>query len=95
MVLAQGLGVGRGVVTAIGLFEAAAAALILLPRTIAVGALLGLLGMLGALFSHVTILGWSGNAAAEMWPLALLVAAASAFVLHMRRRELPLIGDRL
>ena len=39
----------------------------------------------GALFSHATKIGWSGNAAAEMWPMALLVLAAAIFVIIGRR----------
>ena len=51
--------------------------------------------MLGALFTHGTTIGFSGNAAAEMWPLALVVLAASSFVLIRRRRELPVVGSQL
>ena len=42
----------------------------------------------GALFTHATRIGWSGNAAAEMWPLALiaLVAAATVVVVRILRR---------
>ncbi len=82
MALADAMGVGRGVITVIGLVEATAVFLILLPRGRAVGALLGMLTMLGALFTHATTIGWSGNAAADMWPLALVVLAASSFVLR-------------
>ena len=85
MALAQALGVGRGVVTVIGLVELVAAVMILIPRKHIYGALLAAGAMLGALFSHATKLGWSGNAAAEMWPLALAVLAAAAFVLVVRR----------
>ena len=92
MALAEALGVGRGVVTLIGLVEIATVALILTPRMRAVGALLGVLAMVGALASHATRIGWSGNAAADMWPLALVVLAAAAFVLFVRRRELPGVG---
>jgi len=85
MALAQALGVGRGVVTLIGLVELAAAALILIPRRYIYGALLAAAAMLGALFSHATRIGWSGNAAAEMWPMALAVLAAAIFVILGRR----------
>ena len=94
MALAEALGVGRGVVTAIGLVEATVVLLILAPKTRAVGALLGGLAMSGALFSHIAVIGFSGNPAAEMWPLALLLLALSGFVLAARRNELPLIGGR-
>ncbi len=85
MALAEALGVGRGVVTVIGLAELAAAVLILIPRRHLYGALLAAAAMLGALFSHATRIGWSGNAAAEMWPMALAVLAAAVFVIIGRR----------
>ena len=95
MVLATALGVGRGVVTLIGLFELAAVVTILLPRLHAVGGLLAAATASGALFAHATKIGFSGNAAAEMWPLALVVLGASAFVLITRLRELPIVGSYL
>lgn len=85
MALAEALGVGRGAITLIGLVELAAALLILVPRRHTLGALLAAATMGGALFSHATKIGWSGNAAAEMWPLALVVLAASVFVIGARR----------
>lgn len=85
MALAAALGVGRGVIVSIGLVELSAAALILIPRRHALGAVLAALTMGGALFSHATRIGWSGNAAAEMWPLALVVLAAAVFVIIGRR----------
>jgi hypothetical protein len=92
MALAQALGVGRGVVTLIGLVEMAAVITILTPRLHAVGGLLGALTAMGALTSHAAVIGFSGSPVAEMWPLALIVLAASAFVLFARHRELPLVG---
>ena len=85
MALAEALGVGRGIVTVIGLVELASAVLILIPRRHVHGALLAAVAMLGALFSHATKIGWSGNAAAEMWPMALVVLAAAVFVIIGRR----------
>ena len=86
MALAEALAVGRGVVTAIGLVELAAAVLILVPRRHVYGALLAAVSMVGALFSHAARIGWSGNAAAEMWPMALVVLVAAVFVLVGGRR---------
>ena len=85
MVLAEAMGVGRGVITLIGLVELSAAALILIPRRHTLGALLAAATMGGALFTHATKIGWSGNAAAEMWPMALVVLAAASFVIAGRR----------
>ncbi len=95
MALANAMGVGRGVITMIGALEAAVVFLMLLPRGRAVGALLGVFTMFGALFTHATKIGWSGNAAAEMWPLAIAVLVAASFVLIGRRRELPIVGEKL
>jgi len=81
MVLADAMGVGRGVITLIGLVELSAAALILIPRRYTFGALLAAATMGGALLTHATKIGWSGNAAAEMWPMALLVLGAASFVI--------------
>jgi len=92
MALAQALGVGRGTITLIGLVEITAAISILVPRTRAIGGLIAALAMFGALGSHAAVLGWSGDAIAEMWPLALVVLAASLAVVTGRRRELPGIG---
>jgi len=86
MDLAVALGVGRGVVTVIALVELSAAILILVPRTRALGALLAAATMLGALFSHAVKIGWSGNAAADMWPLAIVALAAALLVLVATRR---------
>jgi hypothetical protein len=93
--LADALGVGRGVVAGIGLVELAALVLILIPRTRAVGALVAVGTMLGALFSHATTIGFRGSPTAEMWPLAVVVLAASGFVLWVTRGELPGIGAKL
>jgi len=85
MVLAEAMGVGRGVITLIGLVELTAAVLILTPRRHMLGGLLAAATMGGALFTHATKIGWSGNAAAEMWPMALVVLAAASFVIVGRR----------
>jgi hypothetical protein len=90
MALAEAMGVGRGVILSIGLVELAAVTLILVPRTHALGALLAAATMGGALFTHATKIGWSGNAAAEMWPLALVAFAAASVVgvvRFLRRRS--------
>ncbi len=92
--LADAMGVGRGVITMIGLVETAAFVLVLIPRGHAIGALLAVFTMLGALLAHATKIGWSGNAAAEMWPMAIVVLAVASFVLFVRRKELPVVGEK-
>ena len=92
MALAEALGVGRWAITLIGLVELSAATLILIPRRHVTGALLAALTMIGALIGHASRLGWSGNAAAEMWPLALVVLTAATFVVYGRRARLSVDG---
>ena len=80
-----------------GVVELVAASLLLHPRTAAVGALLSLGVISGAIFSHVTKLGIAIPAVGdhgELFALAVVVFAASAMVLAIRRRELPLVGSR-
>ena len=78
-----------------GVFELIAAALLLFPRTSAVGALLSLGVISGAIFSHLTKLGVALTEVGdrgELFALALVVFAGSAAVLFIRRRELPFVG---
>ena len=84
MALAEAMGVGRGIIVLIGLVELTAATLILIPRRHLLGGLLAAATMGGALFTHATKIGWSGNAAAEMWPLALMAFAAASSVVVSR-----------
>lgn len=78
-----------------GVFELVAAVLLLVPRAAAVGALLALGVISGAIFSHLTVLGVALTEVGdrgELFALALAVFAGSAAVLYLRRRELPLLG---
>ena len=78
-----------------GVFELVAAALLLFPRTVAVGALMSLGVISGAIFSHLTKLGIALTEVGdrgELFALALVIFAGSAAVLFIRRRELPFIG---
>jgi hypothetical protein len=84
MALAEAMGVGRGIIVLIGLVELTAATLILIPRRHLLGGLLAAATMGGALFTHATKIGWSGNAAAEMWPLAFVAFAAASSVVVFR-----------
>ena len=78
-----------------GVFELVAAALLLFPRTVAVGALMSLGVISGAIFSHLTVLGVALTEVGdhgELFALALVVFVGSAVVLFIRRRELPFVG---
>jgi hypothetical protein len=79
-----------------GAAELIAAILILIPPTTWLGAGLALVVMLGAIFSHLTILGIAVmNDGGLLFLLALAVAACSVVLLFLQRRRLPLIGAYL
>lgn len=81
-----------------GIAELAAVVLILVPRTVVYGALLSLLIMIGAVGGHVTRLGIAvtgpdgASDGGLLFGMAVTVLLASAAVLIIRRRELPVIG---
>ena len=76
-----------------GVVELIAAILLLVPSTITVGAALALAVIVGALASHLTILGIEVQGdGGLLFFLALTVFVASAAVLVIRRGEIPLIG---
>jgi hypothetical protein len=92
---------GRPAATAVGLAELACVVLLLVPRTAALGALLGLGVISGALFTHLTSLGLEvvDPATKEsdgglLFALALTVALGSLIVLTIRWRELPWLRRR-
>ncbi len=82
---------------ATGLAELAAGVLLLIPRTASVGAVLSMGIVSGAILSHLTLLGVAieeiGDGG-ELFMLALVVLVSSVIVAFIRRRELPLIGQR-
>jgi putative oxidoreductase len=79
-----------------GVVELIAAVLILIPRTIWAGALLALGVMVGAIVSHLTVLGVEvmGDGGL-LFALALIVFCASAVALASHRTQIPVIGRRL
>ena len=79
-----------------GVAELVVVFLLLVPRTAALGALLGLGVMAGAIGSHLTKLGIvvQGDGGL-LFGLACVVLAACATVLFLRRGDLPLVGARL
>lgn len=76
-----------------GLAELVASVLLLIPATAAIGALLALIIISGALVSHFTALGIvvQGDGGL-LFALALVVFFGSAGVLVLRRGQLPFIG---
>jgi uncharacterized membrane protein YphA (DoxX/SURF4 family) len=79
-----------------GVGELIAAILILIPRTTWLGAGLALAVMLGAIFSHLTVLGIAVmDDGGLLFGLALAVAACSVILLFLQRWRLPLIGAYL
>jgi hypothetical protein len=86
----------------VGAFEALAAVLLLAPKTHALGGLLGVGLMLGAIASHFGPLGIrteltvDGETSANpaLFFMAILFLALSALVVGLRRDELPVVGER-
>jgi hypothetical protein len=79
-----------------GVVELIASILLLLPGRTAVGALLALGMMSGAIFFHLTKLGLVvQDDGGLLFALAVVVWLASAFLLWVHRRTLPVIGPRL
>lgn len=79
-----------------GIAELIAAILILIPATTWLGAGLALAVMLGAIFSHLTVLGIVVmNDGGLLFCLALAVAACSVLLLFLQRRRVPILGAYL
>lgn len=72
----------------IGVLEALAAGLLLLPATVVYGAILTFLLMSGALMSHVTHLGFSGDMG-SLAVMALVVWGCSLALIWTHRTSLP------
>lgn len=81
-----------------GLVELIASLLLLIPRTVTLGALLALGTISGAILAHLTRLGIRLTAVGdngELFALALAVCFGSAAILFIHRRSIPLVGARL
>jgi hypothetical protein len=92
---------GRLAATAVGLAELLCVILLLIPRTAAVGAVLSLLVIGGALFTHLTSLGIAVKDPATgdsdgglLFGLAVTVAVGSLAILALRWRQLPLLPEQ-
>ena len=78
-----------------GVAELVASLLLLIPATASVGALMALGIISGAIVSHFTVLGIEVQGdGGTLFGLALAVFVGSLIVLWLRRRELPVIGNR-
>lgn len=93
---------GRPVATAVGFAELACAVLLLVPRTVVIGAVLSLGTIAGALASHLFVLGLvivdpvTGRGdGGLLFGLAVTVAVLSLAILALRRRELRVLVARL
>jgi DoxX-like family len=76
-----------------GIVELIAAILLLVPATVAVGAALALVVIVGAIVSHLTVLGIEVQGdGGLLFFLALTVFIGSAAILVLRRSEIPVIG---
>ena len=81
-----------------GVVELIASILLLMPRTAALGALLSLGTISGAIMAHLTRLGIAITPVGdkgELFALALAVFIGSALILLIRRRSIPVVGERL
>ncbi|MFG0253178.1 MAG: LPXTG cell wall anchor domain-containing protein [Phycisphaerales bacterium JB038] len=93
---------GRLGATAVGLMELVAVVLLLIPARAALGALLSLGVISGAIFSHLFVIGievvnpdTGAGDGGTLFVMALLIFALSATILFLRRRQLPLLGAKL
>jgi hypothetical protein len=80
-----------------GVVELIASVLLLVPRTVAIGALLSLGTISGAIMAHLTRLGIAltpVNDNGELFALALVVFVASAMILLIHRRGIPVVGEK-
>jgi putative oxidoreductase len=79
-----------------GVVESIAAILLLVPSTVAIGALLSLGVISGAIFFHLTKLGIEvQDDGGLLFGLAVVVFLASFVLLILHRKQLPVAGSRL
>ncbi len=80
----------------IGIFELIAGILLLIPKTIWLGASLTLGLMLGAIFIHITKIGIEvNNDSGVLFATAVITSLLASVVLINFRKQLPLIGHKL
>lgn len=79
-----------------GVAELIAVVLLLVPRTVVFGAILALGVIVGAIGSHLTVLGIDVKGdGGLLFALACVVFAGSVAILAIRRMSIPVIGPRL
>ena len=79
-----------------GVVELIAALLLLYPATITIGALLALGAIMGAIVSHLTVLGIEVQGdGGLLFVLAVVVFVSSTAILFLRRGEIPVLGTWL
>ena len=81
-----------------GVVELIASVLILLPRTVVLGAILSLGTITGAILAHLTQLGIKLTAVGdngELFALAVIIFVSSAVLVFLHRRTIPVIGEKL
>jgi hypothetical protein len=93
--LFETLGAGAYGRITLGVFEALAVVLLLVPRTAAVGGLLAAGILAGAVGAHLTILGVVYNGDPSLFVLAVVGLAAGATVAWMRRNRIPVLNQFL
>lgn len=76
-----------------GVIELVASLLLLIPASAPIGAALAMASMVGAIFTHLTVLGIEVKGdGGLLFALALTALAGSATVLAIRRTQLPVVG---
>lgn len=79
-----------------GIVELIAAVMLLIPRTITLGAIIAFGTITGAILSHLTRLGIVvRDDGGLLFALALIVFTGSLAILLIHRREIPIIGNKL
>ena len=79
-----------------GIAELVAGVLLLIPATAAIGAVLALAIISGAIASHLTVLGIVvQDDGGTLFILACVVFVGAAIVAFLRRRQLPIVGSKL
>ena len=78
-----------------GIVELIAAILLLVPRSVWVGAVLAMAATGGAIFSHITFLGLVViDDGGLLFALALIVFATSSIAIFLHRSQIPVVGGR-